>query len=181
MDLSTLCHTTESLAKLPTPYREIVLDLAQEVSGSGTETPFETKQAIWSTFAKMKIEVPSDIFRDLEYDDSVEVWTSDLRFLFAMGPVLTMTNYTLEELATISWASLFERPDVIEKQVIAKFLDAITTQKTQYNVADWHLVRERMSASRAVISVRIKQFVPFNSKSQGLSGVFALVKAKKLA
>ncbi len=178
MELAALCHTEESLQKLPDFHRQIVTELGIAIGEAGTRTPLEAKQHIWKTFMKMKIEVPNEIFENMEMDDSLEVWTSDLRFLFAMGPILQSTSYSLEELATISWASLFERDGEMEKRIVSDILGAVITKRTHYNTADWHVVRERMSEGQNEIWVKIKQITPFYS-SVGISGVFALVKSKR--
>jgi hypothetical protein len=178
MDLNALCHTLQSLEKLPDLHRELVADLATAIHSAGYDTPLEARHQIWKTFMKMKIEVPNEIFEKMEPDDSVEAWTSDLRFLFAMGPILKVTSYSLEELATISWASLFQRDIELQKKIVADILDAVITRETHYNTADWHLVRENFSEGRQHIMVKIKQITPFYS-STGLSGVFALVKSKR--
>jgi len=176
MNLQAVCHTEESFSMLPDRHREIVEELARLIPNGGLHSPFYAKEALWSAFAKFGIVFPPGVFELLEPEHSIEVWTSDTRFLFAMGDILQYCSYSLHDLATSRWEELFSRDTITEKRMLGRLVEAMKTGNAQKNVTDWHLVTESKSEKKNSLQVKVSLLVPFQSRD--VSGVFALVKVK---
>lgn len=176
--LSAICHTEESLARLEPLQRRLISNLANRLAEVGIGNLFEAKQYIWKTMMDQGVEVHSDIFQQLEADDSIEMWTQDWRFLFAMGPVLSLSSYSLQELATAPWSQLFARDDEPAEQILSAFDMALMTEQSVHDVTDWHQVRELRAARESEFFVKVRLVAPFKSKD-GVRGIFGVVKARR--
>lgn len=183
-NLSQICHNEETLRQLPMPYRSIVLEIAKELPLVGTLSPLLARDIVRRVMRRNEIAVPDDLYENVDADDSMEVWATgqanaDLQFLFATGPILTMTSYSIEDLVLNPWPELFGREEFFSRQIIKKLQQAILNNQSQKPVTSWHEVRELKSPRMRRLQVMVKQITPFRSAS-GLAGAFALVKARPL-
>lgn len=179
MNLALLCHTEESVQLLPQSDQELVLELADLFGADLKKPPFNAVDYIKKAFGSKGLRFPEDIFKELEPDDSMEVWTKDFRFVFAMGNLLRTTTYKIDDLALNPWADLFDRPEFVQKQIVTRFIDAIATGKSQFNVTDYHEVRETKTSEKRTVTLKVKQLTPYFNKKNQASGCAALVKFKR--
>lgn len=173
--LSTLCHNETSLTRLPEDERDFVAGLSDQLGQNSIISPFEGRQVIWKSLNNKGLRVPSGLFENIATDDSLEMWTADLRFLFAMGSIIHKSSYSLDTLATHPWAELFSRDPSSMMQALTAWKAAMETGETQHDVTDWHWVRETRSPRMLSILLKIKQITPFQRNGVN-AGIIALVK-----
>ncbi|OFZ29710.1 MAG: hypothetical protein A2622_10840 [Bdellovibrionales bacterium RIFCSPHIGHO2_01_FULL_40_29] len=178
MNLEIISHTPESLLLLPQNRQEILIKLATLISALESDKPFRNKQSLMNIMSQCGLHLDSEVFEKLEDGDSIEAWTSDPRFLFAMGDFIHRTNYSYHDLATNDWAELFHRDELIQKRILRSLQTCIATNKIQENIADWHLVSEMKTEERASCYIKIKMLAPFHGEN--ISGVIAIVKSKEV-
>jgi hypothetical protein len=179
MNLKAFCHTKESLEMLPEEHRAIVLKLAESALPDLYKSPYMARNTFSSTLARVGISVPDDIFKNLEKDDSIEMWTNDFRFIFAMGHILEQTSYQINELACSPWHLLFARSELENARILSKFHTALENNQSQISVTNWHTVTELASSGKFSFEVRVDQITPFVS-SRGFNGIIARVKSRPL-
>lgn len=177
MNLAPLCHTEESFEKLQPYSKALVKELAEAIEPLGVLSPYQAKPFLQKVLRKHGIDINSETFYNLDADDSIELWTSNFKFLFAMGPVLLATSYTLDQLTGHDWSDLFEREEEMMGGIVKRTLEAIETGVTQYNVTPWHLVSEKMSEEKKTMQVKVNQIIPFANPE--FQGVMVLVKLKR--
>ena len=178
MSLASFCHTPKSFARLPLPHQEVILSVMTSTSMVLFEEPSESKQQLWSGLNKAGIRFPPGVFENLKSNDSIEMWTSELQFVFAMGPLLKKVTYTLEELAENPWQELFSRPQSETLKLLAGLPRALETQESQLNVTSWHPVTETKSAGRSSLDIKVRQISPFQS-TKGFSGAVAIIESRR--
>ncbi len=180
MKLSTIGHTNHSFQLLTSKPQKLVGRLAEILEIEKIERPFEARELISLILDENEIDISDQLFERLDFDDSLEMWSSDANFLFAMGDILSLTSYSLDELATQPWHELFDRDSFFKMQIQNKFIQALTTGKVETNVTEWHMVRELRSPKMLNFEVKVKQITPFTD-NDGMSGVVAIVKARPLS
>jgi hypothetical protein len=184
--LSAVCHTENSLLIHEELHQVMLRELAQAMEMTSLFSPFEAKFYIGSIFKNSLGTMPTDLFEKLSEDDSLEMWStdyygnaSDLKFLFAMGAILKMTSFSMEDLSSTPWTKLFLRDEFNAKLILHRVVQAMVTGETQSNVTGWHLVSENGSPKQLQFQVRVAHIIPFKS-THGSSGVFGLVKSRPL-
>ena len=141
------------------------------------EEPSESKQQLWSALARTGIVLPAGVFENLSSHDSIEMWTTDLQFVFAMGPLMKRVTYTLEELTESPWQELFSRADDQTQLILKGFEKALISQETQLNITDWHPVIETKSHGKSSVLVKVRQISPFSSR-KGFHGAIAIIESR---
>lgn len=187
MNLDAFCHNSQSYRLLEPTYRQLIADLSPLASDrqlAASFTPFEGKQGLWKVMTRNRIQIQPELFEKMEKDDSLEMWVvpradgpQRMRFVLAMGKILSLSSYSITELATIPWNELFWREERYSVQITAGVLEALKTNASQFRVTDWHDVYESLSPNRLKFQVAVTQITPFKVPN-GDTGIFALVKAR---
>lgn len=178
-NLAHFCHNTKSYNKLSTEKKKVLDDLLQFTYEKDRFTPHKHKLDIWKVMMKNKVSMPYDFFETIGENDSIEMWSDDQNFLFVMGKIMDFTSYSIEDLISDRWENLFERDPAVIAQILTAFQMAMMTNTNQYNVTDWHIVKEVKSELKLCQTVRVKMIAPFSSNAY--KGVFAIVESKPLS
>lgn len=116
----------------------------------------------WRAFRKLGLVPNSDLFSHITNDDIVEIYSKDHVQLFRNFAFFDCCSYTLEELYTYEWWSLFERDEEITQKILKETHRVFSGEVEGTFVPDVpkHALREARSAERFSLSCEIRRMAP---------------------
>lgn len=135
----------------------------------------------WKAFRRLGLVPSSDLFNNIENEDIIEIYSKEHVQLFRNFNFFDCCSYTLEELNTYEWWSLFERDEETNQQIIAATNLVFSGEKEGTFVPDVpkHLLREARSADRFSMNHQIRKMAPVY-RNKRPDAVIVLEKAEML-
>ncbi|XGC81919.1 hypothetical protein ACES2L_05415 [Bdellovibrio bacteriovorus] len=132
----------------------------------------------WRAFRKLGLTPSSDLFNYVEKEDIVEIYSKDQIQLFRNFNFFDCCSYTLEELHTLEWWTLFARDAQYNQMILDEALKAISGDVHDAFVPNvpWHPVRESRSADKLTMHMGIRRMAPVY-KNKRVEGLIVLERA----
>lgn len=154
----------------------------QTVLGEGKDLKNASAVA-WSALKYFGMIPPSDFFDKFESDDVIQIYSIDNLHLFANFRFFELCSYTLEQVYSMPWASLWER-DANSLEMMHRTLQATMAPDNNDVVMlnePAHRVRELASPFKFEIDYTIKCCAPLKSKiSHQRAGYIVLERGRVL-
>lgn len=157
------------------------LELCQEQVSAGYKLS-DNLSFTWRAFRKLELVPKSDLFTKVTDQDIVEIYSKDSRQLFRNLRFFDHCSYTLEELYSLEWWTLFDRESAITNKLLeaaGQVLDG-TGEEHVYPDVGPHVVRELGSADRLVNVYEAKLLSPL-SRGKKVEGIFTVLSLLNVA
>lgn len=139
---------------------------------------WETHKLIDYTFRQLRLKAADEFLSTLENDDIVEGYDLNHCQIFRNLRFMEVCSYTLHDVLTIDWPTLFERSQMITANLIEHINTVVTTGRTvSLQDVPFHYMKERMSAERQLFRVRFRFMSPVFSGAGQPAGYLVSSKA----
>lgn len=158
MNMKYICLNENAYKSISGDYKKLIDDLLS--CNIDDFSPYSCRQELWGVFSRNKFSHVDMFFRNLEPDDSIEFWTPQMNFVFAMGNTIMRSNYSIDELRENNWSDLFKRDEGNSSKILKAVMDSIIENRINHNVTDWHTVEETKSHLKLKQDVKVKLIAP---------------------
>ncbi|MAV92429.1 MAG: hypothetical protein CL676_13505 [Bdellovibrionaceae bacterium] len=128
-----------------------------------------------------KVRVSDEFFKDLEFNDLIELYDMEHFQIFRTFNFYQLSNYTLEDILMNEWYNLYERPahitDKIMQQVEEHFKSGRNYSKFD---VESHIMKEIFAKPRGAFVTRFKSLATTYSDSGEPTGFACAISAKAL-
>ena len=116
----------------------------------------------WKAFRRLGLVPSSDLFSHIQNEDIIEIYSKEHVQLFRNFNFFDCCSYTLEELNTYEWWSLFEREEAVTQKIIDACNLVFNGEVDGTFVPDVpvHQLREARSAERLTMNCEIRRMAP---------------------
>lgn len=132
----------------------------------------------WRAFKRLGLAPSSNFFSYITQDDIVEIYSKDQIQLFRNFAFFDVCSYTLEELHTYEWWTLFARDEVHTQMIIQEAVKTLSGDVHEAFVPDIpkHALKEIASAENFSMDMEIRYMAPVYKNKQ-VEGLIVLERA----
>lgn len=172
-------------SQLPIPKRQEIVravrfyhELCQEQFKEGYKIT-DSLTFTWRALKKLGLVPRSDLFSKVTDEDILEVYSSDGRQLYRNFRFFDFCSYTMEELYSLEWWSLYKRDEAFTEKLFAIVGRIFNGEIEETVVPDCpaHVVSETSSVGKIQMNYELRMLSPLHHNSVA-SAVIAVVRAQ---
>jgi hypothetical protein len=142
----------------PVSIREHLLTCEEE-----DVNPWDDKEFFLLSMRSLGLQYPGDFLSKLESDFIIEGYDLERRQIFRNMRFMELSSYSLTEMLSNEWTSLFERPAEVTDMMLQYERDLFKDNRTLELSIPKHLIRELRSSQPQLCEVEHKYFAPLYS------------------
>jgi hypothetical protein len=123
----------------------------------------DSRQMLWRSLRRGGWTPRSDVFDSIESEDTVEVYSIEMKQLFRNLQFFQYISYTLEEIHGGTWYEMVSRNEDVEKQLFAaagKLISGEVKETIDVSHVPTHLVVETSSLEKRKMTLQMKVISP---------------------
>lgn len=143
-----------------------------------TLDPWSNREFLQLSLKELGVTCPTDFIDTLTEDELVEAYNMEQIQIFRNMRYMEVCGYSLVEVLTYDWPTLYERSQVITNQLFKGIEAALKTAATvRLDIAP-HYMKERMSHTRQMSQVDFQRMTPLFSGPGKLAGFLVSSRAR---